>query len=72
MNLPEKATFEALHRKGDATCPRSRLYVHMTKVRDSSELLDERIGLVLANRHSTSELTINVGQIAKQICTLEI
>ena len=24
-----RRTFEALHRKGDATCPRSRLYIHM-------------------------------------------
>jgi hypothetical protein len=26
VELADKATFEALHRKGDATCPRSRSY----------------------------------------------
>ena len=29
--LGQKPIFEALHRKGDATCPRSRFFVHLPR-----------------------------------------
>jgi hypothetical protein len=63
LEVAENPTFEALHRKGDATCPRS--YTATCQRHSRSDRVNERIVLIWSDRVNSAK---SVGMFCSCLC----